>query len=110
LIIFFMLASNFIRERHIKLTPPAAPDLEVLKQAAVSVAVDREGEIWVQGESCPITILENAVEALLQDRDEKTVMLKIDKDLPEETFGPVLLALSKAGAEIALIGNQTGGG
>jgi len=32
------------------------------------------------------------------------VMLKIDQAVPQEQFGGVLLELSKAGAELALVG------
>jgi len=106
LIIFFMLTSNFIKEAHVQLTPPLSEDIDTLKETPVSVAVDRDGLIYLQGEPCHPDLLENGTEALLADRKEKVVMVKIDKDLPEEIFRPVLMALSKAGAEIALVGTK----
>jgi biopolymer transport protein ExbD len=106
LIIFFMLTSNFIKEAHVDLTPPKSEDIEIIRETHVSISVDRDGLIWLQGKPCHQDLLENATEALLSDRKEKVVMVKIDKDLTEETFRPVLMALSRAGAEIALVGTK----
>jgi len=108
LIIFFMLTSNFIKEAHIELTPPAAPELETLETTPVAIAVDRDGIVWLQGKECPPSLVENAVEALIEDKRDKTVTLRVDKDLPHGSYGSVIMALSRAGAEIAMIGTKTG--
>jgi biopolymer transport protein ExbD len=109
LIIFFMLTSNFIKEAHIKVTPPASPDIEVLKESRVSLSMDEEGNVWLQGQPCPQALIESATETLLENQEDKVVVLKIDKGLTQEQFGPVLMALSKAGAEIALVGTKETG-
>jgi len=106
LIIFFMLTSIFIKEAHVEVDPPAAPGIERVKESQVSVTMDKDGSLWLQGQPCPVEILEEGVTALLAERDDKLVMLKIDKDIRHETFGPVFMALSKAGAEIALVGKR----
>ena len=104
LIIFFILTTNFMTETHIELEEASSIDIDALEESTVSVSVDKDGQVWLQGEPCPQEVLESGVTALLQERDDKTVMLKIDKHLPHEKFGPVFLALSGAGAEIALVG------
>lgn len=106
LIIFFMVASVFMREAHIKSTPAAAPDIEKVEEGSVSVVLDTEGVIWVQGEKCAPDALEPAVSALLQDVKDKKVIVKIDKAQVQENFGVVLKALSGAGADIVLIGEK----
>jgi len=106
LIIFFMLASNFMKEAHIDLKKPASQDIKHLEEAPISVSVDKEGEIWLQGVKCPLSSLENGVAALLQDGEKKTVLLKVDQGLSQKAFGPVILALSKAGAEIGMVGKM----
>ena len=106
LIIFFMLTSNFIKEAHVKIDPARSPDIDRLKESGISVSVDEDGETWLQGTPCSVGFLRRGVEALLEDRDEKVVMLKIDRNVPQDTFGEVFLELSKAGAELALVGTE----
>ena len=106
LIIFFLLTSNFIKEGHVKIEQAEAPDIESLEESSVSVSVDETGEVWLQGSPCPMDILGRGVETLLANQDNKVVMLKIDRNVPQEKFGEVFLELSKAGAELALVGQE----
>jgi biopolymer transport protein ExbD len=106
LIIFFLLTSNFIKEGHVKIEQAEAPDIESLEESSVSVSVDEAGEVWLQGSPCSMDILGRGVEALLANQDNKVVMLKIDRNVPQEKFGEVFLELSKAGAELALVGQE----
>jgi biopolymer transport protein ExbD len=104
--IFFMVTSNFIKEGHIELAQPRAPEIESMKETQISVALDKNGDLWLQGKPCPVEVLEEGVKTLLAELGEKTVMVKIDKDARQEKFGPIFLALSRAGAELALIGQK----
>jgi len=104
LIIFFMLTSNFIQEAHVRLTPASAVDVSALKTSPVTVSMDRDGEVWLQGQVCPVEALEFEVSALLAGKDERLVVVKVDKDLPEAKYGPMFMSLSRAGADIGLIG------
>jgi len=104
--IFFMVTSNFIKEAHVEVTPAASPDIEPMKETHISVTMDRYGGLWLQGKPCPVDVLEAGVRELMLEHSEKAVMLKIDRDVRQEKFGPVFLALSRAGAEIALVGQK----
>lgn len=106
LIIFFILTSTFMRESYIKATPPSSPDVKRMKDAEVSISMDEKGQIWLQGTPCQLSSLESGVNALLQDKTEKLVMVKIDKSLTQSQFGPVLMALSNAGAEMIMVGGE----
>ncbi len=106
LIIFFVLTSNFMKESHLDLTPPSAADIDLLESTPVSVAVDKDGRVWLQGEECPAELIENSIEALLDDKKDKLVLLKVDKDVPHEKYGGIVLSLSKAGADIAMVGQK----
>lgn len=106
LIIFFMLTSIFIKEAHLEVAPPRSPDIEELSESMVSVVLDNNGELWLQGVFCHASSLESAVSALIEHREDKTVMLKIDRERPYREFGEVMMALSETGADIALIGTR----
>ena len=106
LIIFFLLTSNFIKEGHVKIEQAASPDIEELEESSVSVTVDETGQVWLQGTLCPLDLLKSGVEALLDGAANNVVMLKVDRSVPQENFGGVILELSKAGAELALVGTE----
>ena len=106
LIIFFMLTSNFMKESKVELEEAESVDIEQLTEVSISVAVDEEAVVWLQGKECSIDSLKGDVEILMSDQNKNTVMLKVDKNLTHEQYGKVLMELSKAGAEIALIGKQ----
>lgn len=106
LIIFFVLSSQFMRESHIHVDEPTAPDLEDMPEAMVSVVMDSDGAVWLQGQPCPISVLKLAVEELVSDKEDKTVLLKIDKNQEQRAFGDVFIALSEAGADIILLGRK----
>lgn len=106
LIIFFMVTSVFMREKHIEVREAKALEVEKIESKIISVVVDKHGEIWLQGDKCPFDALSPAISALLEGHKDKIVMVKIDKDQSQENFGKVLVAVSSAGADIALLGQK----
>ena len=106
LIIFFMIASTFAKEQHIEVEPPRSIDLEELEQAPLSVTVDINGEVYVDGSPCEVNSLESWVSSFMEDRGTKVVMLKVDQNLMRDIYMPVIEALSGAGAEIAVLGEN----
>lgn len=106
LIIFFMVTSVFMREKHIEVYEAKAVEVEKIAAKTISVVVDVNGEIWLQGDKCPFDALGPSISVLLEGNKEKVVMVKIDKDQSQENFGKVLLAVSSAGADIALLGQK----
>ncbi len=107
LIIFFMLTSNFMRNRAIELEQPKSPDVENLKATLVTVSLDRDSVLRLQGEICDVGILESGVGALINDMEDKRVELKIDKNITQKEYIKVLMALSRADAKVVLVGEQS---
>ena len=86
--------------------PAISVDIARMKPGTVTVSLDRDGELWLQGQSVPVEGLEYEVTALLEGKEDRLVVVKVDKALPHELYGPVFLALSRAGAEIGLMGEK----
>ncbi len=104
LIIFFMLVSDFMRD-HQEIDPALGADVGELAPAEVSVVVDREGLLWVQGVEVGLHDLGAAVEILLERRREDGIVhLNVDRSLTRPDYMPVIEALSGVGARIALVG------
>jgi biopolymer transport protein ExbD len=108
LIIFFMVASVFMKEANIKVKQATSPDIDKVKNPPVSVIIDTDGKIWLQGQEYALDALEPEMSALLRDKTDKQVMLKVDRMQKQKEFGLVLKALSNAGAEITLVGEKKG--
>ncbi len=110
LIIFFMICSNFARDAHLDLTPPLAPDLETLEESNISVSIDVEGRIYIQGEEVAgAEAVEAAVRAWIAGRpsdEQHLVLFKCDAAVDKEVFEPVLDAISQAGGVIAAVGDR----
>ncbi len=104
LIIFFMLASTFMKEANVEMDKPVARDLNKLERIPISVTIDRDGIVRFQGDITDAQSLQSLVEEELDNRDDKTVLLKIDRKLVQNQYADVFIALSKAGAELALVG------
>ncbi len=105
LIIFFILAST-MKEKNVTSEPPVSPDIARLPSPLppVSVMVDEEGIVFVDGDEMSVGIVESTVRGLLEGRKEREVMVRIDKKLKQKDYGPVLLALSKTDANMSLVG------
>jgi len=106
LIIFFMIAATFAQEQAIKLDPPSAPGLEEIENSAISITLDRDGELRIDGQPTPVDQLGTWITALMEQRETTLVRLKIDKHLTKDVYGPVFSELSEAGAKIAILGDN----
>ena len=106
LIIFFMLAAN-IKESKIQYSPPKSEDLARFdKTTMISVTMDEDGVLYLQGKMIAVESLEGEIAGLIEGKQEKSVRLKIDRKIPAEKFRPVLMALSKAGAKLDMVGEK----
>lgn len=109
LIIFFMLTSNFVKETAIKLEPPKSEVIEQLEEIQVSVAIDHEGEVHLNGSRTTVDALEAQLTAELANKTTprgRTVMLKCDREIEKHVFEPVIEAIAAAGGQIAAVGEE----
>lgn len=110
LIIFFMVSSNFMKEASITLKPPKAEDLAEIEEPPVSVSIDEEGSMYLQGSRIGNTEeLEWGVRGLVSDKaTEKgqTVLFKCDASVTRDVFEPALDAIARGGGIIAAMGDK----
>ncbi|MFW5893584.1 MAG: ExbD/TolR family protein [Verrucomicrobiota bacterium] len=109
LIIFFMLTSNFVKETAIKLEPPKSEVIEQLEEIQISVAIDHEGEVHINGSRTTADALESQLTEELANKTTprgRTVMLKCDREIEKHVFEPVIEAIAAAGGQIAAVGEE----
>ena len=92
LIIFFMLASNFMKTGNVDLQRPGAPTLEQQEPAKCSVMVDRDGVVWCDGAQVSAGELASIIKPLVERDRELAVHVSVHKDLKRDEFMPVVEA------------------
>jgi len=131
LIVFFILASNFTKER-LTLELPDAPDIEDLQTTQISVAIDENGDYFVNGNPrSSAEAVQYEVASLLELRlrsaneqatrrgyDEaqttalvdkaKRVQFKCDEAVRMDKYQPVITAIVEAGGVVAALGDREG--
>lgn len=105
LIIFFMLVSNFVKQSNIEVTNPVSPDIDTIEPLQVTVILDKNGVIWLQGNVVPVDALEGAIGIILEGRKDKRVELKVDRNLAMDQVKPVRNALVATDARLVLVGD-----
>lgn len=106
LIIFFILASNFMKTANVEVEKPSGEEIDGVEDAQVTVAVDASGKYYVQGVELSRAEIESAVVQAVGDHRDKPVHLLIDKSLVREHYMPVLEALGGAGVKVVFIGDK----
>lgn len=110
LTIFFMVCSNFAKEAGIKWTAARAPELTSIKESRISVSIDDEGKLYLQGQEVPdAASVEAGVGALMQGRESdeaRLVMFKCDQGVDKAVYEPVIAAVARAGGTLLLVGQK----
>ncbi|MBR1920578.1 MAG: biopolymer transporter ExbD [Kiritimatiellae bacterium] len=104
LIIFFMLASNFMKTGNVDLQRPGAPSLEQQEPAKFSVMVDRDGTVWYDGAQTTAAELASLLKPVVERDRDASVHVSVHKELKRDSFMPVIEAVSESGAKIILTG------
>lgn len=109
LIIFFMVASHLAHERH-QINPPRSLDALKIKESQISVAIDMEGKIYLQGRLVDSADdIETGVKAMLANKtteEQRTVIFRCDKDINRDQYMPVIEAIVNAGGLIGAVGDE----
>jgi len=111
LIIFFLLLSDYNKEKSPPMTLPVSNKVEKLDdQIAARVNIDRDGVIYLDG----VRVhdgkdIQAGVEALLErtiSDDQRHVQFKCDASQPKDVYEPVLQAIAEAGGIIEAVGED----
>ena len=105
LLIFFVILARAQDDSHLQWQPANAAELQAGRQSQVSVVIDKESRLYLNGGEIGLAGLEGAVSGLLGDapKGERNVVLKIHKDALGQRWGPVLEAVGAAGGEAFLV-------
>lgn len=106
LLIFFLLTSLGSQ----KIMQLDLPKSETAKQAqkSLSIWVTKEGEVFVGGRKVEMKFLLPFLRSILEERENKTISIKADANVPFKIPVQIMDICRKAGAEMISIATQGG--
>jgi biopolymer transport protein ExbD len=110
LLIFFVILARAQDDSHLQWQPAEVENLENNRGGRVTVVIDVDGKIYLNGQQKNETELSADIADELGDAGagNRTVMLKVDKNVTAPRFEPVIEAISQAGGElIHIVEKQT---
>lgn len=111
LLIFFVILARVQDDSHLQWQPAQAKDTISGTQAKVSVLIDKDEKVYLNGQDVGIAQLAQAIEQQLGDApaSERVVLLKTHKDAKALIFEPVIEAISEAGGDLFHVVEEEGG-
>ena len=97
LLIFFMVTSTFVEQPNIQLELPSTKYAETSEIKELQLVITRYGKIYLQDQIVNINELESVLRDLTVQMNEKTLVLKADKDVPYGTVIKFMDAAKGAG-------------
>ena len=104
LIIFFMLASTFMKSANVTVETPLSDDIDIQDPPMVEVVIDVDGNVWMQGAKVGISELTANLKAQAEELRDDPVHLRVSKGLLRKSYMPVIEAISEAGVKMVLTG------
>ena len=104
LIIFFMLASNFMQTANVEMEEPHSADLDRQEAPKQSVTMDSEGIIWCQGQQVSAHEVTDILKSMAEQNEDLLVHIAIHNSLTHKQFDPLIRAISESGAKLILTG------
>lgn len=102
LLIFFVILARAQDDSHLKWQPASTPKVEAVKSVGVSVVIDIQNKLYLNGQEIGESQLAEAIEKLLENvpAGKRTVLLKVHRDATALRFEPVIEAVSQAGGDL----------
>ena len=102
LLIFFVILARAQDDSHLKWNPADTQEVENVGHARVSVVIDINNKLYLNGKEVGIAQLAQGIKDQLGDAPagERTVLCKIDKEAQAQRFEPVIEAVSEAGGDL----------
>lgn len=105
LLIFFVILARATDDSHLQWTPARVINLENAGHSMVSVLIDKDNKLYLNGQQVGIAELSGLIETSLDNAPsgERTVLVKIHNETLAQRFEPVIEAISEAGGDLVHI-------
>jgi biopolymer transport protein ExbD len=99
LLIFFMVSTTFVKDMKIDIDRPGAQTQSVASTKAVRLYIDKQGEVYLEGEPVRTWVIQGRVRDLIKGMTQKSVLVVTDATVPSERLIEVIDQARLAGAE-----------
>lgn len=106
LLIFFMVTSSFIEQPGMKLELPATKSRQVARVEKMVVYINGEGEMFLNDKPVEMETLAAEIKSLLPFAEQKTLILKADKQAEHGLVVEVMDIAKQNGLEKLVIGTR----
>lgn len=106
LLIFFMVSSTFVEQPGMKLELPESKSALTEKIKDLVLQINADGTMTLNDENIGIENLEDMFKQLLPNLEEKSLVLKADKNVPHGTVVKVMDLAKLSGLEKLIIATQ----
>ena len=102
LLIFFVILAQANDDSFLVWQPAHAKDLEAAGYSKVSVLIDTDSKLYLNGRQIGMATLSQQIGELLGDAPpgERTVLLKVHREAQALYYEPVIEAISEAGGDL----------
>lgn len=105
LLIIFMVMTPFLVQQQIRVNLPRSVSASEAPDRPIVIAIQKAGEISLNGAPVAITNLESELKSLLGPANDRPVMIQADRDLPLQNVVSVMdiakrLQVSKLGISV----------
>lgn len=108
LLIFFMISSTFVEQPGMKLELPESKSSTAEKITELVLEINSDQSMILNQEAVALENLELKFKELLPSLDEKSLVLKADKNVPHGTVVKVMDLAKLSGLEKLIIATQVG--
>ena len=105
LLIFFVILAKAQDDTHLVWEPAKASNLEEMRNTKVSIVIDKERKLHLNGQEIGQKELAPRITELLGDAPagERTVLLKVHREATANYFEPVIESVAEAGGDLVHI-------
>src|SRR4051812_48234444 len=105
LLIFFVILAKAQDDSHLRWEPAQAPRLDEYRDAKVSVVIDDQNKLYLNGHEIGQAQLTVKIEELLGDAPagDRLVLLKVHREATAMYYEPVIESISAAGGDLVHI-------
>lgn len=98
LLIFFMVSTTFVKDMKLDLDRPSASSASTASTKAVRVYIDNQGEVYLNGDSVRIWVVQSRLRDILKTKTPKSVLVVTDVNVPAGKLVEVVDQARLAGA------------
>lgn len=98
LLIFFMVSTTFVKDMKLELDRPSASSSTTASTKAVRLYIDNAGEVYIDGESVRLWVIQSRLRDLLKVKTQKSVLVVTDENVPSGKLVEVVDQARLAGA------------